>query len=220
MSDTGTEDQTSGGDDTGAGKDDPLTRLQAEFVRIGAQERGRGETAGKRDLLKKLDFPNTEEAVAAVTAWRAGGESATDTERRLQESETARAAAERKAGEVTLSFSVVQTLVAQGVRPDRVEHSLSLVLMDLAKLPESATADQVKETVTAFKTSLPEMFGGKQSDQEEQGSTTGSFTPRVPGPAGFNGGTAPAGARTTADPSQRGTEEFTRRFGKLMGNKS
>lgn len=197
-------DQTTGAPAGAGGEaEDPLAKLQAAY----AAEHGKGETAGKRALLRELGFSTKEEALGWVAAQRAASSDASEIQKQLQEATAARVAAEAQVHELGLSFEASRALIESGVRPDRVEASLRLVMDDLRRHPEAPTSEVVKATVATFKVGLPEMF----SQPAAPPGTDPTLKPSVPGTSGLNGGTAPAGAGMGSDPAALGDAEFERR---------
>ena len=199
------------------GAEDPLTRLQAEFAKVGAAEHGKGMTAGKRALLTELGFSSKEEAMAAITGWRAQGTSASDLERKYQEAETRATQAEARANQLGLQASATAALVAAGVRADRVAPSLQLILSAIAGEPETPNGERVAAIVTAFKEQTPEFFG--TATPPPGAGPDPSLKPGVPGPAGPPGGTS-NGGRTGGDPASLADAMFERNFAKELAAKS
>lgn len=201
---------TGAGGGTGNGAEDPLTKLQAELQRVGAEEHGKGKTAGKRELLEEFGFKNKEEAKAAITAWRAAGTNATELEQKYQNALAAQAAAEAESKRWQLTSEVSGALVGAGVRGERAEPAMRLVLDAITREPEVPGKERVAAIVTSFKEQMPEFFGASTPGQDP------SFTPAVPGPAGLNGSTAPNGSRGGTDPAALGDARFEAMFGKQL----
>lgn len=199
------------------GAEDPLTKLQAEMSKVGAAEHAKGVTAGKRALLAELGFSSKEEAMAAITGWRATGTTATELEQKYQAAETRASQAEARARQLGLQFDASAALVAAGVRADRVAPSLQLILASIAGEPETPSAERVTAIVGAFKEQTPEFFSDATpppgTDQDP------SLRPGVPGPAGPPGGAGANGGRTGGDPAAIADAEFEARFAKQLQNK-
>jgi len=207
-------DPGTGQGDTGTpGAEDPLTKLQNELQRVGAQEHGKGKTAGKVELLTELGFKSKEEAKAAITAWREGTTNASELEQKYQAAVAEAAAARSDAARWELTSTASAALVAAGVRGERADASLQLVLGAMAREPELPSADRIATIVTSFKEQTPEFFGAPSTPGAGQDP---SFKPAVPGPAGFAGGNAPNGSRGGADPAQLGDAKFQELFGKQL----
>lgn len=215
---TGTGTPGQEGAPTGdGGTEDPLTKLQAELTRVGTAERKQGETAGKRSLLAELGFSSKEEAVAAITGWRAQGTTATELEKKYQDAEARAAQAEARARQFGLQFEASAALVAAGVRADRVAPSLQLILTAIEKEPEVPNTDRVAALVTTFKEETPEFFAA--ASPPPGAGQDPSFKPAVPGPAGLSGGTAPNTARTGGDPTAVADALFEQNFARELAAK-
>lgn len=211
---SGETDPGTGQGDTGqqTGAEDPLTKLQNELQRVGAVEHGKGKTAGKRELLTELGFENKEQAKAAIDAWRAGTTSASELEQKYQAAVAEVAAARSEAARWQLTSSASAALVAAGVRGERADASLQLVLGAISREPEVPGPDRVAAIVNTFKEQTPEFFGTSTPGTGQDPSTK----PAVPGPAGLNGSNAPNGSRGGADPAQLGDAKFQEMFGKQL----
>ena len=210
---TGAGTPAQGGAPTTGGEEDPLTKLQAELTRVGTAERKQGETAGKRALLTELGFSSKEEALGALNGWRAQGTDASELEQKYQAAEARAAQAEARANQLGLQYEASAALVAAGVRADRVEPALQLLITDITKEPERPNAERVQTLVGAFKERIPDFFQGATPPP---GTPDPSLTPTIPGPAGLSNGNGPNTSRVGTDPASIADALFEQKFGKEL----
>lgn len=151
-----------------------LEAFGEELKRVGAAERGRGVTAGKREILGKLGFGTTDEAVAWVQAQRASTTDASETQKQLAAAQAEVAQLRGQVKAMGMQGAVTNALLGAGVRPDRVAAATQLLMSepDVANSPDgSPTQEALSSIVGTFKGQYAEWFGPVQ--QQNEGDTQG-----------------------------------------------
>ena len=208
---------------TNTDPDDALTKLQAKLTEVGARERNKGKTAGRKEVLAALGFDGktVEEATAAMEALRSRDGDQTELQKNYEKAVAEAEGLKAQVAVSSLRGDIVSALVGEDVKGDRLAAATNLVAAELADLPKLPDTEAITAAVQEFKTGVPELFAapdsnangdGSNDDQQQQGAGQTNSIPVIsgagPGPAGNRGG--------TQDADKRGRDMVDRLFAKEL----
>lgn len=202
------ENDQNDNDSGGEGAPDPLAELAAHTQKIGKAQHTRGINKGIKDTLAALGFEGVkvEEAKATLDALRSRDGDVSELQGKYETTVSELAEVRSQLSTTGLHGETLVGLMKEGIRGDRVEPALKLVMSELAALPSAPTAEAITSTVQEFKANMPELFeaAASEGDQGQNGNGAGGLPPSII-PKIEGTGTGPAGGRGGSDDAvQRG----------------
>jgi multidrug efflux pump subunit AcrA (membrane-fusion protein) len=188
--DPGDEGQGTGdgpGSGSGAGDQGKLL-AQADVDRIVKRERSAAERKARQQLADELGI-SIDEAKKLIEDRKAADESQkTEAQRATEAANAAKAQAEaavRQARQTRIGYELRAALLdgtdeEPGIRRDRMDMALEMVLPTLADVDDEGLGDAVREAVATFRGKVPEFFGPAGSNGSGSNGN-GQGTPPGPG---------------------------------------
>lgn len=196
---------TGDGPGTGSGAGDQGKLLtQADVDRLVKREKASTERKARQALADELGI-SIDEAKQLIEQNRAATEAQkTEAQRATDAANAAKAQAEAatKAARMTRVGYELRTALLDGtdeepgIRRDRMDLALEMVLPTLADVDDAGLDDAVREAVTAFRGKVPEFFGPAGSNGSGNGN--GQGTPPGPGRKLNERGSDSAGVKSRA----------------------
>lgn len=200
--DQGTGDSSGSG--TGAGEQGK-TLTQQEVDRLVKREKASTERKARQALADELGI-SIDEAKKLIEKARAADEAQkTEAQRATEAAEAAKAQAEaavRQARMSRVGYELRAALLEgtddePGIRRDRMDMALEMVLPTLADVDDDGLGEAVREAVATFRGKVPEFFGSPGSNGSGSNGN-GSGTPPGPGRKITERGSDGAGQKSRA----------------------